>query len=338
MTDTTAGETPAEPVPPVPPAPEASAELDAARLEAAPVKPEAEARALPEIEYPIGPVRQGVLDHLLDSEGPQTVAQIIAGLGGNHTRNTVESAIKREFDVGRIERVGPGLYVLAKPKPAAPPRPAVAPDPPKSLDVGSDVPTTDEEWLAVVDAWDADPASWNREILGPCPSEAGSLVPLGVAFHFNEKLRKRKERRRHAEAAAAKQSAVDAELRDQLLAACNGNFTPGPGIQDIASIKAAMELVPLDIVLVAIRHNVCRLCCPVNPTLTSWRDPRLLKAIADEYCRSLIIPRLVDAWSKAVGTAPGKAVERAEASPATQPSPRARKRIHGATRERERPS
>jgi hypothetical protein len=44
--------------------------------------------------------RQGVLDHLLDSEGPQTVAQIIAGLG-NYSRGTVETVIKREYDAGR---------------------------------------------------------------------------------------------------------------------------------------------------------------------------------------------------------------------------------------------
>ena len=102
---------------PVPPVPEAVAEVEAAPPEAAvPASAEVPAAALFEIEHPIGPVRQGVLDHLVDSEGPQTVAQIIAGLG-NYSRGTIESAIKREFDAGRIERVAPGTYRLAPPRP-----------------------------------------------------------------------------------------------------------------------------------------------------------------------------------------------------------------------------
>jgi hypothetical protein len=87
MTDTTAGETPVEPVPPIPEAasPEAAAELDAGRLEVdgpAPAEVPTDAPVLPEIEYPIGSTRQAVLDHFLDSEGDQSVAQIIAELVG----------------------------------------------------------------------------------------------------------------------------------------------------------------------------------------------------------------------------------------------------------------
>src|SRR5262245_43423107 len=109
-------------------APDVTSEVETAPPEAAEASgvPALE-RVLPKIEHPIGAVRQAVLDHLLDSEGPQTVAQIIAGLG-NHSRGTVETSIKREFDAGRIERVAPGTYALAEPKPAKPSPPPPPPD------------------------------------------------------------------------------------------------------------------------------------------------------------------------------------------------------------------
>ena len=94
MSDTAIADAPAEPVPP---APEAAAELEAARPDAeatVPAEAPADASVLPEIEHPIGPIRQAILDHLLDSEGPQTVAQFIAALG-NFSRGTVETALKR---------------------------------------------------------------------------------------------------------------------------------------------------------------------------------------------------------------------------------------------------
>jgi hypothetical protein len=71
----------------------------------------------------LGPLRRAILDHLIDSEDPQSVAQLIAALPAGTTRGTAETAIKREFDAGRIDRVAPGTYVLAKPKPPEPPKP-----------------------------------------------------------------------------------------------------------------------------------------------------------------------------------------------------------------------
>jgi hypothetical protein len=63
MTDTVIAETAS--TPPVPEAipPEAAAPAET------PLPPEADASALLEIEYPIGPVRQGALDHLLARAG-----------------------------------------------------------------------------------------------------------------------------------------------------------------------------------------------------------------------------------------------------------------------------
>jgi hypothetical protein len=287
MTDTHAAEAPVETVPPAP---------EAAEQAAAP--------ALPEIEHPIGPVRQGVLDHLLDSEGPQTVAQIIAGLG-NHSRNTVESAIKREFNAGRIERVAPGTYRLAPAKPLPPP----SPEPPPPSRNGH----SNDEWIALIEAWQADPTTWNVEEDGPPPNDPNHRIPLDVVGRFKERIRKREERRKDAEVAAARQDAADAELRNKLLAATGGNYTLGPGIEDLTPIKAAMELVPLDIVCRVISWKVNKLCFPKNPTLTTWRDRPLLTAVAEEFCASVIVARSVDAWS-AAGTAPGKATSASEPS------------------------
>jgi hypothetical protein len=104
MTETVATDAPAEPVPPAPseaaaaPAPETEPETDDNRT-----------------------ARQRVIDHLVDSEGPQSVTEIIAGTA--LSRNTAEQAIFRATQSGQIERVAPGTYRLAPPKPPPPPRP-----------------------------------------------------------------------------------------------------------------------------------------------------------------------------------------------------------------------
>jgi hypothetical protein len=96
-----------------------------------------------------------------------------------------------------------------------------------------------------------------------------------------------------------------------------------------------MELVPLDLVCRVIGWKVNKLCYPGNPILVSWRGPRLLKAVAEEFCESIIIPKAVDAWA-AAGTAPQKAVERVAAAPAT--TPRAAERTSGGAADAREPS
>ena len=137
--DTAIAEAPAEPVPL---APEAIAELEAAPPQAAPAAQVAE-RTLPFDVDHLGLLRRSVLDHLLDTEGPQSVAQILASMPPGTTRGSAESAIKREYDAGRIERVGAGLYVLGKPKPPNQPKPA-PPDP-----------VHNDQWFAWLDEWKA---------------------------------------------------------------------------------------------------------------------------------------------------------------------------------------
>jgi hypothetical protein len=293
MTDANAGEMPAEQVLPIP-APEAVAELDAAPASAA--APAERALPFDNVEH-LGVLRRAVLDALVDADEPLTVARILAEMPVGTTRGNVESAIKRNFDAGLIERVGAGLYVLGKPKspkPAEPTRPSpVAPE-------------DEQVWLAAFEAWVVSPDSWNREKLGPRPNEPGRRIPADIVTRGVDRSRKRQERRQEAEAAAAKRSAADAELRDKLIAATDGNVIRGPALDDVAPIKLALELVPLERILSAIRSKVDKKMFPGNEPATSWREDRLLREIADSYFRSIIQPRLVAAWA-AARTAPAKA-------------------------------
>jgi len=250
-----------------------------------------------------------VLDHLTDGEGPQTVAEIIRGTG--LIRNTAEQAIFRAVQSEQIERIAPGTYRLAPPKPLPPP----SPEPPPPSPAGH----TDGEWIARIEAWQVNPASWNIEEDGPPPNDPNNRVPRDVIARFKERVRKREERRKDAEAAAAKQAAADAELRNKLLAATAGNYSPGPGIEDLAPVKTILELVPFDVVYRVICRTISKLCYPGNPPLTSWGDRQLLKAIAVEYCEDVIVPSLVAGWGAA--KAPGKATGASEPSPAVQAPP-----------------
>jgi hypothetical protein len=317
MSDTAIAEAPAEPVPPIAPAPEATVEIEAAAVDglapatdqgvAAPTElpaaveaastsaaPAAD-RAMPEIEYPVGPVRQAVLDHFLDSDSPeQSMAQIKAGLS-TVLPGTVEAAVRREWEQGRLLRVSPGVYRLAPPKPAEPAKPAPQPDPPAVRSDGM----TDQDWLAALEAWVVDHASWDVEKLGPRPNEPGNRIPPDIRMRFTDRLRKRQERQRDREVADAKRAAADRELRDKLITATAGNIIRGPAIDDVSPIRAALDLVPIERILSAIRAKTDKKLFPGNEPATSWREQRLLKEIAESYFRSIIQPRLVAAWSAA---------------------------------------
>jgi hypothetical protein len=69
-----------------------------------------------------------------------------------------------------------------------------------------------------------------------------------------------------------------------LLAEVNGNFKPGPDLDDVSPTRLALELVPLDTVQLALKQHDPKLTSPTVPLL-SWRDPALLKRIAELYCR-----------------------------------------------------
>ena len=114
-------------------------------------------------------------------------------------------------------------------------------------------------------------------------------------------------------------------MRDQLIAAAGGNVIRGPGIDDVSPIKAALEFVPLDRVLASIRDGLHRLMCPASEAATSWRETRLLKRIAQDYCQYVIVPAMVDDWGKASAKAPEKPVQKLKPLAGTSGSPRRRK-------------
>jgi hypothetical protein len=215
MTDTTAGEVPGEPVPPA--------------------QTEAAAAPAPEVESEDNrSAREKVLDFLTDTEGPQSVSEIIAGTG--LSRNTCEQAIFRVVQSEQLQRVSQGVYRLVPPKPPSPPKP----EPPSRNG------HTNEEWSARIEAWQVNPASWNVEEDGPPPNDPNHRIPQDVVCRLKDRQKREREK-------AVKQAAADAELRNQLLAACRGNFTPGPGLDDMAPVQAILELVPVDYILYAIR-------------------------------------------------------------------------------------
>jgi hypothetical protein len=84
-----------------------------------------------------------------------------------------------------------------------------------------------------------------------------------------------------------------------LIAATGGNIVRSSALDDVSPIRAAMELVPIDRILSAIRSKTDKKLYPGNESATSWSEERLLKEIADSYFRSIIQPRLVAAWAAA---------------------------------------
>jgi hypothetical protein len=82
------------------------------------------------------------------------MAQIKAGLS-NVRPGTVEVAVRREWQQGRLLRVAPGVYRLAPPKPP---------------EDGH----TEEEWFAALEAWVVDHTSWDTERLGPQPDDTST--------------------------------------------------------------------------------------------------------------------------------------------------------------------
>src|SRR5712672_2190961 len=289
MTDTAAAEAPAESVP-----------LEAA---AAPA-PEAE------LETEVNKrAREKVLDHLTDSEGPQTVAEIIQGTGLG--RNTAEQAIHRAAQAGQIERVGVGLYKLAPPKPP-PPRP----EPPAPAIGGR----TYEDWMTLMEAWYANPATWDVATLGPAPGQPGCLVPMQASMMFARRLERRE-----------KQEAEDFKLLDQLLTACHGNYHRTAALADPRPIHVILNSgVPIEDIISTIRYKVDRRNYPKNQTIGSWSEPWFLKAVSEQYARRVLAPRWVKRWqsrlagppmAEAAKTAQQKAVDASEPSPAIQPAP-----------------
>jgi hypothetical protein len=334
MTDVAIGEALPELAPPVPPGPEPEAAAVeglapvadqgavaptefALAVDAAPASADAPAGDTGEVETEVvgafdpriaipeslGPVRRAILEGLIDGEGALSVSELHALMPVGTPRGTTEAGILREYRSGRILRISPGHYALAPARPPEAKRPSPPPPP---------TPEDEATWFAALDGWINDPETWDRTTLGPRPDEPGRRIPPDIVAKGVDRSRKRKERRREAEAAAAKRTAADAELRDRLIAATGGNIVRTSALDDVGPIKLALQVVPIDRILSAIRYQTDRKLYPKNEPARSWGEPRLLKAIAES-----IVPSLVAAWT-AAGTRPSPA---APSSPAAAQVP-----------------
>jgi hypothetical protein len=249
--------------------------------------------------------RDLILDHLLDTveAGAQTRQQILDAMPGVDP-NAIDQALHRMTESGDVVRPARGTYALAPPKP--PPPPALAAD-------GRPV----EDWLKDLWGWYADPATWDVAKLGPPPRDPKRRVPADVMAEFHRQLAERVVAAEQAQAEKAAQSAEkaaaappkavaaanDVELLKQLLDATHGNFIDGPGIRDISPIVAVLKTIPLERVLSTVRGKHDPRVFPKNPPLRSWRDQALLRAIAERFCKNVLIPRMVEVWGNA---APGQ--------------------------------
>jgi hypothetical protein len=256
-------------------------------------------------------VREAVLDHLLDTveSGPQSIQQIVEATKVD--RNGVDQALHRLCEAGDALRVDRGTYKLAPPKP----RPPSKPETPASTVGGR----TYEEWLADLEAWYANPASWDVATLGPRPDGPGNRVPATVLMMYRRRLDARKKAAEEQRTAAA---VNDVELLKQLIEAAHSNVVDGPDLRDISPILKVLDTVPLEQVLYAIHGKHDPRVYPKNPAVKSWRDQALLREIAERFCRNIMVPRMIEVWSKApAAKAPGAAAERVSVSAATPRAP-----------------
>jgi hypothetical protein len=263
--------------------------------------------------------RERIIDHLTDcvEAGPQSTASIIAALKAvGIAENTIEVNLSRTTAAGLILRTSPGFYVLApsKPKPEPSPR---AEQPPYMVDGRSM-----QEWIDMLEAWWADRSTWNVEREGPPPDHPDNRLHPVVMKVFANRLEPRIVELERQAAVAKK----DAALLQKLLEACGGNYIDGPAIRDVAPVKAMLaSRVPLDLIEVTLRSKINRTIGVItNPPLKSWRDPALLQAIGEKWCRHILVPGMVRSWGEApAATAPQKATEKPKPAPAVVAPPAA---------------
>jgi hypothetical protein len=241
--------------------------------------------------------RQKILDHFEDSEGDQTVTQIMVGTGLN--RNLTDSTLSRAVDAGLVERVGQGLYRRAPPKP---PR-ALPPefDPGKQLLDGRSF----DDWMELVERWWADPSTWDIETLGPYPFSDGNLVPMNVFVAFKHRLEKRQA-----------QVAEDVALLERLLEATGGNIVKSDELADIRPLKL---MIASDISVERIVSVTETRYAAGGPPIVSWAE--LFQPVAEDHALHVLAPRLVERWKgrpTSADTGASPTVRRAMAKAAPQ--------------------
>jgi hypothetical protein len=222
--------------------------------------------------------RQRCLAVLEDSEGPQTLQQIIQGSGLNP--KLVGVIVVRAVKAGLLQRVDVGTYALPPP-----PEPAEPPAPPR-LHFGF----THAQWLHAMHAWRLDPSSW-PEKMGPKPGELDFRGPIEVVRIFNKQF----DEIEKAAAATLQnvEEADNARLWDQAMRACGANVLEPADIGPLVHIlkngigrDARSAIMPAAVMradhgtlgfsIAAV--NTARARSPIGPTRRMSSTVRLLHA------------------------------------------------------------
>jgi hypothetical protein len=282
-----------------------------------------------ELPASLGLPRRAILDALLDADGPLTVQQLWDAMPQGTTKNVAESSIHREMTAARIRRCGVGQYELAPFKPPAPPEPPAAAIATLAMAAGFGWKTdpdalagmSEGEWFAALEAWYADPSTWDAAKFGPPPDHPDNRVPFDLERRFQERVRKRRERQAEAEERAALQRAADAELRDQLIGFASGFVLRGPRLNDVGPIRRVLaDGIPMGIVELGIRNACDKRLNPKAQRAAAWADEHVLRSIAEMFFRRVMRPAMVSAWATAK-SAPGEATGASDAPPAVEEPP-----------------
>jgi hypothetical protein len=226
--------------------------------------------------------RQRILNYFENSEGNQTVQQIMVGCAVS--RNLADSTLSRMVDAGLVERVGKGRYRRARAR--APELPSAS----EQSESASDGRALDE-WLGWLRSWDQG-NPWRGP--GEAPDQDGSLVPLDVLIRWRAEKNVR-----------AEQQAKDLALLQRLLEATGGNILKSDALADLRPVHIMLASeIPLDRIVSVIKGKHDLRCFPGNPPLSSWAD--LFKPVAEEHARFVVARRMVARWEERLASPSAK--------------------------------
>jgi hypothetical protein len=243
-------------------------------------EPEAAASVEPDAGESKGKsARTRLLEDLADcaERGPMSVSELLAAT--QLPRSLLEVTISRACARGLILRTSPGHYVLAPPPP-----PETKPPPQQRLLHGESV----DAWIAAVEAHRATGA-WDAERFGPPPDAPRNRVPFEILVLVGKGI----EQREQAEAAAR----ADYALMNRLIEAAGGNILNDS--DEIGVVREIIAIVPIEMVFKVLKQFAPRTGQVPPKALLNWRDPRFLKAVADEVAVSMMIPAMLKRWSAA---------------------------------------
>jgi hypothetical protein len=217
--------------------------------------------------------RQRVMDHFLDTEGPQSLQQILEGTALDPKLLGV--TLVRAVKAGLLERVETGVYALPpKPEPPAPP------EPPR-LHFGF----THVQWLHAMHAWRIDPSSW-PENMGPRPGRMDCRAPFEVVSVFNKQFDEIQEATAATEAEIA--NAANLRLWEQAMRACGANVLESADIGPLVQAEAAG--ITRDVILRALlQFDPDGVKRGAPAPLKSFRDMRVLFEISKAHAMALAV-------------------------------------------------